>query len=224
MTESGTVRQELQEAVDSVLWWPSAMALLVLAVAYALVSSHLTVGPPGLVLVIVVVALAIVYILRWRRLHFARRIVALVMLTIVSLSIGASAIFFLVTPTPGGQPPVELLRDALLLWVSNTLSFALWYWEVDGGGPAHRMLPGAPPSTDFAFPQQQQAALAGQSEIDWAPLFLDYLFLAFTSSTTFGPTDTLVMARHAKALMMLQASVSLIIFGGVVARAVGNLH
>ena len=53
---------------------------------------------------------------------------------------------------------------------------------------------------------------------------IDYLFLAFTSSSTFGPTDTLVMARRAKILMMLQASLSLVIFGGVVARAVGNLH
>jgi hypothetical protein len=43
---------------------------------------------------------------------------------------------------------------------------------------------------------------------------------AFTSSSTFGPTDTLVMARRAKVLMML----SLIIFGGLVARAVGKLQ
>ena len=53
---------------------------------------------------------------------------------------------------------------------------------------------------------------------------IDYLFLAFTSSSTFGPTDTLVMARRAKLLMMLQATLSLIVFGGIVARAVGNLH
>jgi uncharacterized membrane protein len=100
----------------------------------------------------------------------------------------------------------------------------LWYWEVDGAGPVHRLLRGSPPSTDFAFPPQQQAALSGQQELDWSPQLIDYLFLAFTSSSTFGPTDTLVMARRAKVLMMLQSSLSLVIFGGVVARAVGNLH
>jgi hypothetical protein len=218
------LRQELEEAASSVLWWPSALALLTLAVAYTLVSARLTVGPPGLVLVLVVAALALIYVLRWRGLHLARRVVGLIMLSIVSLAIAASAVFLLVAPSAGDQSPLVLLRDAVLLWISNTLSFALWYWEVDGGGPAHRLMAGAPPSTDFAFPPQQQAALTGNSDIDWSPLLIDYLFLAFTSSTTFGPTDTLVMARRAKVLMMLQASVSLVIFAGVIARAVGNLH
>ena len=115
---------------------------------------------------------------------------------------------------------VTLLISGVLLWTSSILTFALWYWEVDGGGPAHRHATGCG-STDFAFPQRvlDEPALA-----HWMPDFVDYLFLAFTSSSTFGPTDTLVMARHAKVLMMLQASLSLIIFGGLVARAVGNLH
>jgi len=142
----------------------------------------------------------------------------------VTLAVAVSAIFLLVSPSVADVSALELLRDGLLLWSSNTLNFALWYWEIDGGGPAHRLLHRTPPSTDFAFPPQQQAALTGQQDMDWAPLLVDYLFLAFTSSSTFGPTDTLVMARRAKVLMMLQASLSLIIFGGIVARAVGNLH
>jgi hypothetical protein len=146
------------------------------------------------------------------------------MLVVVTLAVAASAIFLLVSPSVSDLSALELLRGALLLWASNILSFALWYWEVDGGGPVSRLLRGSPPSTDFAFPPQQQAAVTGQKDLDWSPQLIDYLFLAFTSSSTFGPTDTLVMARRAKILMMFQASVSLIIFGGVVARAVGNLH
>jgi hypothetical protein len=146
------------------------------------------------------------------------------MLVIVTLAVGASAVFLLVSPSVADLSALELLRGALLLWASNILTFALWYWEVDGGGPVRRLLRGSPPSTDFAFPPQQQAALSGQKDLDWSPQLIDYLFLAFTSSSTFGPTDTLVMARRAKILMMLQASLSLLIFGGVVARAVGNLH
>ena len=146
------------------------------------------------------------------------------MLVLVTLAVAVSAIFLLVSPSVADLSALELLRGALLLWVSNILNFALWYWEVDGGGPVRRLLTGFPPSTDFAFPPQQQAALSGEKDLDWSPQLIDYLFLAFTSSSTFGPTDTLVMARRAKVLMMLQASLSLVIFGGVVARAVGNLH
>ena len=143
---------------------------------------------------------------------------------VVTLAVAASAVFLLVSPSVADVPPLELLRDALLLWACNIVTFALWYWEVDGGGPLQRLLRGSPPSTDFAFPPQQQAAVSGKQDLNWSPQLVDYLFLAFTSSSTFGPTDTLVMARRAKLLMMVQASLSLIIFGGIVARAVGNLH
>jgi len=192
--------------------------------AYSLVSDRLTIGPPWLVLAAVVAGLALIYLLRWRGLVAARRKVALSILVGVTLAVGASAIFLVVSPSVAGVSALELLRDAVLLWASNIVNFGLWYWEVDGGGPVHRLMHRTPPSTDFAFPPQQQAALSGQKDLDWSPMLVDYLFLAFTSSSTFGPTDTLVMARRAKVLMMLQASLSLIIFGGIVARAVGNLH
>lgn len=217
-------RQELDEAVQSVLWWPSALALLVLGVTYSLVSERLTIGPPWLMLAVALGAIVLIYVLRRRGLHASRRLVAMSILLIATLAVASSAVFLLVSPSVADLSALELLRGALLLWASNILTFALWYWEVDGGGPVRRLLRGSPPSTDFAFPPQQQAVLSGQKDLDWSPQLIDYLFLAFTSSSTFGPTDTLVMARRAKILMMLQSSLSLVIFGGLVARAVGNLH
>ena len=217
-------REELEQAAQSVLWWPSALALVLLGITYSLLSERLTIGPPWLVLALVVPAVTLIYLLRWRGLYRAPRMVALLILAIVTLAVATSAVFLLVSPSVADVSALELLRDALLLWASNVLTFGLWYWEVDGGGPLHRLLHRSPPSTDFAFPPQQQAALTGQKDLDWAPTLIDYVFLAFTSSSTFGPTDTLVMARRAKILMMVQASLSLIIFGGIVARAVGNLH
>ena len=216
--------EQLDEAARSVVWWPAALALLIVGLGYSLVSQLLTIGPPWLILVAVVLASAAIYILRWRGQYRSRRIVALAILSMVTVALGASAVFLLVSPKVEDVPPVELLRDAMLLWASNILTFGLWYWETDGGGPVPRLLRRTPPSTDFAFPPQQQAAVRGDEEPEWAPQLIDYLFLAFTSSSTFGPTDTLVMARRAKVLMMLQATVSLVIFGGLVARAVGNLH
>jgi hypothetical protein len=216
--------QELEQAVQSVLWWPSALTFVVLGLTYSLISEPLTIGPPWFLLAVVLVASTIIYALRLRGLHAYRRPVAFLMLMVVTLAVGVSAVFLLVSPSVADLSALELLRGGLLLWGSNILTFALWYWEVDGGGPVRRLLRGSPPSTDFAFPPQQQAALSGQKDLDWSPQLVDYLFLAFTSSSTFGPTDTLVMARRAKILMMLQASLSLLVFGGVVARAVGNLH
>jgi hypothetical protein len=216
--------RELERAVRSILWWPSAVAVIALGLTYSLVTDRLTIGPSWLMLTLIISAVALMYLLRWRGLHAIRRLVALAMLALVTLAVGASSVFLLVSPSVADLSALELLRDALLLWGSNILSFGLWYWEIDGGGPVGRMLRGSPPSTDFAFPPQQQAGSSGPNDLEWSPQLVDYLFLAFTSSTTFGPTDTLVMARRAKVLMMLQATLSLVIFAGIIARAVGNLH
>lgn len=206
------------------MWWPSAVAVMALGLTYSLVTDRLTIGPPWLMLTLITAAVAVMYLLRWRGLHAFRRVVAFSMLALVTLAVGASSVFLLVSPSVADLSALELLRDALLLWASNILSFGLWYWEVEGGGRVRRLLRGSPPSTDFAFPPQQQAGSSGPKDLDWSPQLVDYLFLAFTSSTTFGPTDTLVMARRAKLLMMLQATLSLVVFAGIIARAVGNLH
>lgn len=122
---------------------------------------------------------------------------------------------------PGGRGDaarfVALLRADL---IANVLTFALWYWDIDGGGPAHRH-PGRHASSDFAFPQQQ---LDDDGLVEgWSPGFIDYLFLAFNTSTAFSPTDTIVLSRHAKVLMMLRSSISLVVIGILVARAINTL-
>src|SRR5262249_59983925 len=118
--------------------------------------------------------------------------------------------------------PLELLRSAVSLWVTNVLVFALWYWRLDAGGP-HR-LEARTRHTEgaFFFPQMMQGAPAGASR-DWSPGFIDYLFIAFNTSTAFSPTDTPVLSRWAKVLSMLQALISLAVVAILAARAVGML-
>lgn len=108
-----------------------------------------------------------------------------------------------------------LFRSAALIWAVNVLVFALCYWELDGGGPAQRGHATYKPSA-FLFPQQTQEHL----NADWAPWFLDYLFLAFNTATAFSPTDTMILSRPAKALMMVQSLIALLTVGLVVARGV----
>ena len=105
-----------------------------------------------------------------------------------------------------------LLRSAGLLWVSNVLVFGLIYWEIDGGGPRARHMKGHR-AADFMFPQQAINELD-----DWIPLFFDYLFVAFTGATAFSPTDTYPLTRPAKALMMLEGMLSLLIVAILIGR------
>ena len=106
------------------------------------------------------------------------------------------------------------------IWAANVLIFALWYWELDRGGPADRchamrMYP------DFLFPQMQQPDLAPPG---WKPTFTDYLYLSFTNAISFAASDVTPLTRWAKTMMMLQSAVSVAAIALVVARAVNILR
>jgi hypothetical protein len=60
-------------------------------------------------------------------------------------------------------------------------------------------------------------------EMEWEPTFVDYLFLAFNTSTAFSPTDVPVLSRWAKVLMMIQALNSLVVIALLAGRAVNIL-
>ena len=57
----------------------------------------------------------------------------------------------------------------------------------------------------------------------WRPRFVDYLFVAFTTSSTFGPTDAPILTRWAKIFAMVQILISLSIVIVLISRAVGVL-
>jgi uncharacterized membrane protein len=109
-----------------------------------------------------------------------------------------------------------LLTAGSTVWASNIIAFALLYWELDGGGSAARARH-PPKHPDLAFPQQLTPSIASA---DWRPRFYDYLYLGFTNATAFSPTDAMPLALWAKSTMALQALISLVILGLVVARAV----
>jgi hypothetical protein len=106
-----------------------------------------------------------------------------------------------------------LLWDAALVWAANILVFAFWYWAIDG---EHARAAGI----HFLFPQRA-GEIAGY--VGWQPRCADYLFLAFTTSTAFSPTDTAPLSRRAKLLMLIQAGLSLIILAVLAARAINIL-
>jgi hypothetical protein len=117
---------------------------------------------------------------------------------------------------PSGQ---SLLLDALNIWFTNVVIFALWFWNIDRGGPAARGLSDSD-QPDFLFPQMMGA---GDKDPAWSPGFLDYVYVSFTNATAFSPTDTMPLSGRAKMLMAIEAFVSLLTVGLVAARAVNIL-
>ena len=136
------------------------------------------------------------------------------------------SVVLLVRALPGHrESPVRLLRSGGLLWLTNVIVFGLWYWRLDGGGPTLRQKEKKFGSTSFLFPQMQ-IPHDERSEFEcvrWRPRFMDYLFVAFTQSSTFGPTDAPLLARWAKVLAMVQILISLTIVVLLISQAVGGL-
>ena len=210
----------LVHAARRVRWWPAALAFILIGVIYALLSSELTLGPPWGLLILAVVALVAARVSRWRGFLHARRLIAIGAVAVFSVAVTVSAVYLVGALLYRSIEAGALLRDGALLWVGNLLTFSLWYWEVDGGGPAHRHATKCG-STDFAFPQTILAH--SDTKVDWMPEYFDYVFLAFNTSTAFSPTDTMVLARRAKMLMMWQSMVSLTTIAVIAARAINTL-
>src|SRR5262249_30666424 len=114
---------------------------------------------------------------------------------------------------------IALLLNAGAVWFTSVIVFALWYWEFDRGGPAARAN-ARRPYPDFLFPQMASPEVAPP---DWEPTFVDYLYLSFTNTTAFSPTDTMPLSRWAKLAMFVQSGASLVLVALVVARAVNIL-
>jgi hypothetical protein len=113
----------------------------------------------------------------------------------------------------------SLIRVAVVIWLTNVIVFALAYFELDQGGPFKRLHGEGRP--DFMFPQQTDDLK--QTWAGWRPTFIDYLFVSFTNSTAFSPTDTMPLSPWAKLLMLAQSGSALVTVGVIAARAVNIL-
>jgi uncharacterized membrane protein len=205
--------------------WPAAIAVLAVGGLYTALPVRLTFGPrwifPSLVLGLLIPGVISHHTGRHRLntlLGFAVEGVLTAGLIIsVTLLVGA-------LPTHK-ETPLQLLVSAASLWITNILVFALWYWRLDAGGPNQRDKRAGHCDGAFLFPQMTmtEEALKEASQEDWSPNFVDYLFLAFNTSTAFSPTDVPVLERWAKVLMMLQSLLSLLIIALLAARAVNIL-
>lgn len=185
----------------------------------------LAVGPDWLILVVVVVLLIPTVTARMRGHHTLNQVLGYLITSVITLDMCWS-LYLLIRALPSHtEAPQTLLLSAAALWVTNILVFASWYWRLDAGGPRAREIRGVHTDGAFLFPQMtlNQAAKKAMGEESWSPGFVDYLFLAFNTSTAFSPTDVPVLSRWAKLLMMVQALISFTTVVLLAARAVNIL-
>ena len=200
---------------------PAATAVLAI-IALQLLLPHQLVPRPVWLLPAIELALLITLLIadpgRLDRESTVLRILGLSLVAVASLATAYSAavLVFDIATNRAVESRGQLFVNGAAIWLTNVLVFALWYWEFDRGGPAarahaRRALP------DFLFPQMNEPHYGGP---DWAPEFIDYLYVSFTNATAFSPTDTMPLSRWAKLAMMFQAAVSFIVVLLVIARAV----
>ena len=205
--------------------WQVLIAIVAVTGLYGALPGALTMGPIWLLpAVVIALAAPLLFAHRTGR-HRLDSVLGFTLTSVLTLAMIA-ALGFLIGVLPAHrESPTELLRSAACLWLTNVLVFALWYWRLDAGGPHARDARDVHSNGSFLFPQMTMLRRVEEAtgQTRWSPHFVDYLFLAFNTSTAFSPTDTPVLTRWAKMLMMVQSAISLTVLAVLAARAVNIL-
>jgi hypothetical protein len=210
-------------AVERELRWPAVAAVVAICVLYLMLPERLTIGPNWLLPVAVVFLLVPSIASHRMGRHRANVVLGIALLSVITLALAWALAFLIAGLLAKRLLPAELLRSAVALWISNILVFASWYWRLDAGGPYGRASADRHVKSAFLFPQMALPQDSKYANPAWRPDFVDYLFLAFNTSTAFSPTDVPVMGRWAKVLMMVQSSISLASIAILAARAINIL-
>ena len=205
--------------------WQALLAFVAVGGIYLALPRSLIIGPPWLLPSLIFVLLVPTVISHRTGRRSLNRALGLVINSIITVALIGSVVLLVIALPSHKQEPLRLLGSGAALWITNVLVFALWYWRLDGGGPTVRHERREFGSRSFLFPQMQiEKTERGRFACTgWRPRFVDYLFVAFTQSSTFGPTDAPLLARWAKVLAMMQIFISLSIVILLISRAVGVL-
>jgi hypothetical protein len=205
--------------------WQALLAMAAVGGVYLALPGELVIGPTWLLPTVIAVLLAPTILTHRMERHSFNHALGIVNNGIITVALIGSVSLLVATLASHKEPPLRLLRSGAELWLTNVLVFSLWYWRLDGGGPNVRDKHPEFGSRSFVFPQMQiEKSERERFGVErWRPGFVDYLFIAFTQSSTFGPTDAPLLARWAKLLTIVQIFISLSIVILLISRAVGVL-
>jgi hypothetical protein len=207
-------------------WWPVAAAIIVVAGLHVALPARYRVQPAWLVPTVLLVLLAVLIIGDPGRIDRQKawlRIITSGVIAVITLANLLAAVRLVVEILTNNKlfanHPGGLLAAGAVVWATNVIAFALWYWDLDRGGAAARAhRPYDNPA--FVFPEMQHTEYVSAT---WVPRFVDYLSLAFWTATAISPTDISAIRPWAKLLMMLEASGSIVLAALVIARAINVL-
>ncbi len=225
LTHQDIVRPVTHPKTVLLMWWEPALGFLAAGgISFALPPS-LSLGPRWLLLALVFLLLTPSILTHRQGRHSLSRLFGLLSNAVITISLAGSIARLVISLPSKKELPITLLFSALLLWCANILIFSLWYWRLDGGGPVARRKHVPYGSQAFLFPQLQidRTERKAMGAENWIPRYVDYLFMAFNSSTAFSPSDTMVLAPWAKLLMMIQTLNSMLILVVLVAHGIGAL-
>lgn len=205
--------------------WPAFIAVIAGGGLYAALPDMLIFGPNWLLPSILLALLIPTVVAHHTGRHRLNTLFGFAVDAVLTIGLMLSVGLLIAALPTRREAPLALLLSAASLWITNILVFALWYWRLDAGGPHQRDQRAEHTNGAFLFPQMTMTreALAQSGQEQWSPNFVDYLFLAFNTSTAFSPTDVPALARWAKVLMMLQSLLSLLIIALLAARAINIL-
>jgi hypothetical protein len=205
--------------------WPALIAVMAVGSLSVALGPGLSIGPPWFFPATIGLLLVPTVISHRAGKHQVDRFLGFTVTSVVTIELIASVIRLVSALPSRRESPTALLLSAASIWTANILVFALWYWRLDAGGPHGRESRQGHAAGAFLFPQMTMLpdAKAAAGQETWSPNFLDYLFLAFNTSTAFSPTDTPALARWGKVLMMLQSIISLAVLALLAARAINIL-
>jgi hypothetical protein len=208
--------------------WPVILAVLASAALPFALPRSLSVLPQWIVASLVAVLIVAAVVTHNINKSHLNQVFGFSLLGVLTIAQVFSLVRLIVALPQHTEVAERLLVSAAVLWVTNVIMFAIWYWRLDAGGPNARDTRLAHVRGAFLFPQMQIIAPGtdGKSiaEVEgWHPQFVDYLALSFYTATAFSPTDVPVLSRWAKLMMMVQAVMSLTTVALLAARAVNIL-
>jgi uncharacterized membrane protein len=202
---------------------PAAAAIVAVMAVQLALPDTLTFGPRGLLPAVEAVLLLVILATNPSRLTSESadmRMASLGLIAIIATANLLSLVLLVDALLNGGDTSGRLLILAALgVWLTNVVVFALTFWELDRGGPQVRSI-GKLVDPDLWFPQN---SLSQSRYATWTPVFADYLYVSFTNSTAFSPTDTMPLTSRIKMAMLVQSLLSLVTIALVGARAVNIL-
>lgn len=204
--------------------WPVLIAIVAVIALQRAIPEQYTVVPRWPLIALEVALLVVLLVLNPVRLTRSTAIgkwtsLSLTAAITVDNTLSAAILDYRILTGQVSNSPELLLGSGAAILVTNVIAFGIWFWELDRGGPFARRA-GAQPYPDFLFPQMTDPRNA---KPDWRPMFVDYLYVSFTNSVAFSPTDTMPLSRWAKLMMTVQAIVATTTLALVIARAVNVL-